>query len=120
MIRLLQDLPPNVIGLEASGKVTSDDYEETIVPSIEKKQDQFDKVRLLYLLGQGFEGYEAGAVWEDAKLAFKHPRSWEKIALVSDESWIGHAAGLFSWMIPGEVKVFATRDAEQARSWVCN
>jgi hypothetical protein len=120
MITVLQDLPANVIGLEASGKVTSDDYERTILPTIEKKQEEHEKVRLLYVLGENFEGYDAGAIWDDAKLAFKKPGSWERIAVVSDDDWIRRTVPLFSWMLPGDVKVFANSGLSEARTWVCN
>jgi hypothetical protein len=118
MIHVLEDLPANVIGIEASGQVTSDDYERVIFPAIDDKQREHDKVRLMYVLGPEFDGYSAGAVWEDSKLLFKHPSSWEKIAVVTDEDWIRRSLSVFGWMVPGEVKVFANGDTSQARDWV--
>jgi hypothetical protein len=120
MIQLLEDLPKNVIGLEAVGKVTSDDYEQTIVPQIEEKQREYDKVRLIYVLGPEYEGYTPGAMWDDSMLAFKRPGSWEKIAVVSDHEWLNRAIGAFSWMVPGEVKLFHDSELDAARNWVSN
>ena len=120
MIQLLPDMPKNVIGLEASGKVTREDYQATVLPQIEQKQRDFDKIRLMYVLGNDFDGYSAGAVWEDASLAFKKPGSWERIAVVSDNEWLGRAMALFSWMMPGEVKLFPISEERQAREWVTN
>ena len=34
MIRILEDLPKNVLGVEASGKVTDDDYEQVLIPAL--------------------------------------------------------------------------------------
>jgi hypothetical protein len=118
MIHVLEDLPPNVIGLEAKGQVTSGDYEQVIAPAIDQKQREFDKVRLMYILGPGFEGYTAGAMWDDSKLIFKRPGSWERIAVVTDEDWIQRSIALFGWMAPGEVKVFPYKDEPRARDWV--
>ena len=92
MIHVLQDLPDNAIGIEAEGKVTKEDYEGTIKPLIDEKQRAHDKVRLLYVLGDEFEGYTPGAIWEDSTLAFKRPGSWERIAVVSDHEWIRKVA----------------------------
>ena len=118
MIRLIEDVPENVIGLEAEGKVTKEDYEATILPQIEAKQRAFDRIRLLYVLGGDFEGYTAGAMWEDAGLAFKRPGSWERIAVVSDNETLRKAMSLFSWMVPGDVKVYPLAESNEARSWL--
>jgi hypothetical protein len=118
MIRILEDLPPNVIGVELSGRVTEDDYAKTLVPQIEEKQRQFDKVRLLYVAGNEFDGYSAGALWEDTKVAFKRPMSWEKIAVVTDEEWLRRAIRFFSWIVPGEVNVYSLADRERGQDWI--
>ena len=118
MIHVLDDLPPNVLGFEVSGKVTEDDYESTIIPQIEEKQRQFDKVRMLYITAEDFDGYSAGALLQDTKVAFKRPGSWEKIAFVSDEEWLRRAVRFLSWMVPGEVNVYSLADRERARDWV--
>jgi hypothetical protein len=114
----MEGMPQNVIGLEADGKVTREDYESTILPQIEAKQREFDKIRLMYVLGGDFEGYTAGAMWEDATLAFKRPGSWERIAVVSDDETLRKAMSLFSWMVPGELKMYRVSETDEARSWV--
>ena len=118
MIRVMQDMPDNVIGLEAQGKVTREDYEATILPQIEAKQREFEKIRLMYVLGDDFEGYTPGAMWEDAGLAFKRPGAWERIAVVSDSETLRKAMSLVSWMVPGEVKVYSLSQSNDARNWV--
>jgi hypothetical protein len=120
MIELLQGFPPNVIGIEATGRVTSDDYERTLAPTIEEKQRQYDKIRLIYVLGPDFDSYTAGAMWDDSKLAFEHPRSWEKIAVVSDHEWLNRAMSAFSWMVPGEFRLFHDSELDAAKDWVSN
>ena len=118
MIRVMENMPANVIGLEARGKVTREDYEATILPQIQAKQREFEKIRLMYVLGDEFEGYTPGAMFEDAGLAFKRPGAWERIAVVSDSEALRRAMSLFSWMVPGEVKVYSLSQSDDARSWV--
>src|SRR5262245_20675253 len=101
MIELLGGLPENVIGIEATGEVTSDDYERFILPAIDQKQREHEKVRMVYVLGPNFEGYTAGAFFQDGKLIFKHPLSWERVAVVTDEEWIRRSLAIFGWMVPG-------------------
>src|SRR6188472_1661708 len=88
MIRLLTDLPEGVVGIEAVGHVEADDYANVVEPAIQAALQHSDKVRLLYVLGEGFEGYSAAASWEDAKLGIGHWSAWERIAIVTDHDWI--------------------------------
>jgi len=59
---------------------------------------------------------------EDLKTGFDygigHRSAWKRMALVTDVEWIRHAAALFGWMAPGEMKTFALAEADQARTWV--
>ena len=54
MIRLIDDMPPGTIGLEATGKVTDEDDTNVLVPAITAALATND-VRLLYVLGDGFD-----------------------------------------------------------------
>jgi len=119
MIEVMTDLPDNVLGLRASGEVTSDDYATTLVPALESKLARFRKVRLLYVIGDEFDGYTGSAAWEDAKVGMKHWTAFERVAIVTDVDWIENTAKAFGFMLPGEVRVFDDDDVEQARRWVC-
>ena len=35
MLKLIEDLPPTVLGVEASGKVTHEDYQNILIPNAE-------------------------------------------------------------------------------------
>jgi SpoIIAA-like len=118
MISLIEGLPDEVVAAEAKGKVTADDYESVLVPAVERARERFGKVRLLYVIGEDFESFSAGAMWDDTKLGLEHPRSWEKLALVTDVDWIRRTFHMVGWMIPGELKIFANAELEDAKRWV--
>lgn len=118
MIEVMIDLPDRVLGLKARGEVTADDYKTTVVPAIEEKLTQFHRVRLLYVLGEEFEGYSGRAAWEDAKVGMKHFTSFERIAVVTDVDWVERAVKAFGFAFPGEVRVFDNDDLEEARHWI--
>jgi hypothetical protein len=118
MIQTMTNLPDNVIGFEAKGKVTANDYEQHIVPAVEAALAKTDKIRLLYHLGTDFDGFEAGAIWEDAKVGLGHLASWERIALVTDVDWIRMATKAFGFAMPGEVRVFSNAELATARDWL--
>jgi hypothetical protein len=118
MIEPIPGLPGNVVGFVAEDEVTSEDYEQRLVPAIEQALATHDKIRLLYVLGSDFTGYSGGAMWEDGKLGMQHLTKWERIAVVSDHEWIRHAVNVLGYLIPGEVKAFALDARTEATAWV--
>ena len=117
MIRVLEGLPEHVLAVEASGTVTDDDYERVLVPALREKLERGGKVRFVYVLGEDFEGWTMGAMWEDAKLGVSELRAWEKVAVVTDKDSLRHMVKAFGWMIPGEVRVFGLSEVEVAKDW---
>jgi hypothetical protein len=77
-----------------------------------------DKVRLLYQLGEDFDGFDMAAIWEDTKVGLGHLAAWERIALVTDEDWIRTATKAFGFAMPGEVRVFSNAELDAAHDWV--
>lgn len=121
MIERLPDMPAGTIGFRLSGEVSRADYDDVLIPALTEVFEDGD-VRCLCQLGPGFEGYEAGAVWEDlktgARLGVGHLSAWKRTALVTDVDWVRHLAALFGWMTPGEMKLFPLGELEQAKAWV--
>jgi SpoIIAA-like len=118
MINVLTDLPSNVVGFEAVGHVSADDYRDVLEPTIAKALQENDKLRLLYVLGEKFEGYSAGAAWQDTKLGINHWNAWERIAVVTDRAMVRDGVRAFAWIVPGEVRVFSIDEGDDARGWV--
>jgi len=118
MIEVMTDLPERVLGLKAIGEVSADDYKTVLVPAIEEKLTKHKKARLLYVLGDEFDGYTGGAAWEDAKVGMKHLTSFERVAVVTDVDWIEKIVKAFGFALPGEVRVFDEDDLDEARIWI--
>ena len=111
MLEILSNFPDNVVAAAARGVVTRRDYQDVLVPRVELTLERHHKIRCYYELGSQFSGMEAGAMWEDFKIGVEHLSRWERVAVVTDIEWIRHAANVFSFLMPGEVRVFATSDA---------
>ncbi len=118
MITKLPGLPENILGFEAKGELTAKDYENVLIPEVEKVLEKYKKVRLLYYLGPEFEGFTAGAVWDDAKIGLKHLLAWDKVALVTDVNWLRKTINCIAFLIPGSVKLFANDNLDAARDWI--
>ena len=118
VITRLADLPDNVLALEVKGELTSDDYEEILAPAIKLQRENYDKIRLLVVLGDEFTGFTAGALWQDEKLLDTNFFSFERIAVATDSGPGRGAMHLFGWMIPGGVRLFGADEVDEAKAWV--
>lgn len=58
----------NCLGFEAEWKITGEDYEKIMIPSINEKLKEYSKIGLLYHIGDEFEKYEIKAVLDDMNL----------------------------------------------------
>ncbi|MDQ2949569.1 MAG: STAS/SEC14 domain-containing protein [Acidobacteriota bacterium] len=118
MIHLLPNLPSNTVGVTASGQVDATEYETVLIPAVESALKQHEKVRFLYHLSEDFTGFTPGAMWDDMKLGLAHLRAWEKIAVVTDVTWVANATSMFRFVMPCPVKVFPTRERAEAEAWI--
>lgn len=123
MLEPIEGLSGNTVGFTAKGNVTAEDYETVLIPAVEEALKSHKKIRLLYHLGDEFKRFEAGAMWDDAKVGLTHITEWEKIAIVTDVNWIQQAGKIFGLAIetkavPGDVKVFHNSELDEAIRWI--
>ncbi|MFF7442723.1 STAS/SEC14 domain-containing protein [Streptomyces sp. NPDC008122] len=116
MISQLENLPDGVVGFEASGKISAEDYRDTVLPALTRAA-RAGEVRFL-LVVRDFDGMSGGALWEDLKVGIEHLRAWKRVALVTDIEWMTHVTSLFGWMTPGETKSFPLAARDEALAWV--
>lgn len=116
----IDGLPDDVVAIDARGLITAQDYEDNLVPLVETKLKSHDKLKLLMVAGNYFNGYSGGAMWDDARLGLSHYTSFSKVALVTDVEWMRHSAKLFGPLMPAEVMVFNLDELEDARAWIAN
>lgn len=118
MMKLLDHLPENVVGIAASGQVDANDYESILMPAIETALQRHDRIRVLYQLGPDFIGFTTGAMWDDAKVGLAHWKAWERVAVVTDVPWVAHATRMFKFMMPSVVRIFSLNEQADAEKWV--
>ena len=117
MIELIDGLPDGVVGLVAIGQIESADYDTVAAPAVKKALEAHPRIRVIHVLDDRFDGYTAGGAWQDAVLGLAHPRSFDRIAVVSDADSIRRLVTVAGWSIPGEVKLFPNGELEQATAW---
>jgi hypothetical protein len=114
MIELIEGLPKNVVGISVRGRVTRQECHDILTPAVEKSLKWRDKMRLYYELNSRFPG----AAWDDLDLGIDHATRCERIAIVTDIAWVRLTVRAIRFLIPGEIRVFATIEAPEGRAWI--
>jgi hypothetical protein len=118
MIEILPKSHDNILGVKATGKITAGDYETVLIPKLDKLMAEYGKGKFLYFLSEEFEGFELGAMWDDAKYAGGHNDKFDKIALVGGPKWISWTTKIAKHLIKGDLKTFPVDALEEAWSWL--
>ena len=115
---VLDGFPDDVVAVSAKGRIDHDAYAKELHPMVDALVADDGKVRLYYELGPEFEGFTAGAAWEDTKLGLSHWSDFERVAVVTDVGWVKKGVNLFAPLMRGRVRVFGMTDREAAKTWV--
>jgi hypothetical protein len=122
MIERIEGMPAGTLGLRASGELTKDDYTGVLEPALVEAVAS-GGIRLVFVLAS-FDGLAPGAWIEDVKTGLRawvrDHAAWRRMALVTDVEWVAKAMRAFAWMAPGEIRVFALDQVEEATAWVAD
>lgn len=118
MFRIIPGFPDNVLAIEAIGKITAQDYDTMLVPVVESRMATHRPLDVLFRLGPEFEGYEMGAMVEDARLGLQHLKEWGRIAVVTDSAGLRDTANMFRIFLKRPLKVFFNADYDAAKDWI--
>ena len=114
MIELIKELPDNVVGIHARGRVTNEECDNILRPAMEASLKRHGKIRLYYEVGSRFPG----AGWDDLDLAVDHLPQWERIAVVTDTGWVRQTVNALRFLIASEIRVFTTLETDEGRAWI--
>jgi hypothetical protein len=117
MFTFIDDLPPDVMAIEASGKVTHEDYRNTLIPKAEAMMAK-GPIRMLYVIGKEFTGFELDALWDDSAFGFRHWHDFTHIAVVTDHTWMSAMVRMFKPFFHGEVRLFRLSELPAAKGWI--
>ena len=118
MFKFIDDTTDDVLAIETLGKVTHDDYTNKLIPAANKIIKEYGNLKALYVIGDEFDGFELGALWDDTMFGFQHWSDVSHIAVVTDHQWVQSMTAFFAPFFPGIVRVFALSRLEEAKSWI--
>ena len=118
MFTAINDMPAGAIGFAASGVVTGADRRTILEPTIGSALAEGGRVRLLYVAGDDFDGYDAGMPFDEAVFGSRHFADFERIAVVSDACSLRRAVRALDGLMPAELRVFRQTEVETAKRWL--
>lgn len=118
MIEILPESNGNIIAARASGTLSGQDYNEVLIPRLEKVMAEKGKVRFLLDLGQDFKGWTLEALWDDAKFGWGSRNHFEKVALVGGSLWMELGAKAGGLLMGGELRTFDHDHRQEAWDWI--
>ena len=75
-------------------------------------------IRMLYVAGPDFTGYELEALWDDAAFDSKHWHQFKWIAVVTESTWLRAAIAVFRPLFPSEIRWFKLAERAAAKGWI--
>lgn len=115
-IEFAESVEADLLEVKVSGKLTSADY-ETFVPAVEGMIAEVGKIRILFVM-EDFEGWDAGAAWEDTKFAMEHYHDIRKLALIGETSWERWMAIICQPFTTAEIRFFSPDQRAEAIEWL--
>ena len=117
MLKFIDGLPHDVMAIEAAGTVTHEDYRNTLIPKAEAMMAK-GPIKMLYVIGKEFTGFELEALWDDSAFGFRHWHDFTHIAVVTDHPWMSAMVGMFKPFFHGEVRLFRLSELPAAKGWI--
>lgn len=118
MIEQMKDLPTNVVGFRATGKITKEEFDTVLIPAVDKVADTTGEINYLFVLETDVSNMSAGAWYDDMKVGLKHLLHWRKIAIASDQGGVNKVTDIAKHVMPGEVRSFTLSEIDEAVNWL--
>jgi len=115
-VELHQQDSGKIIEVQASGKLTKEDYKH-FVPEVDRLVEQHGKVRVLFDM-KDFHGWTAGALWEDVKFDLRHFADIERVAIVGEKKWEHGMAVFCKPFTTAKIRYFDREHAQEADEWI--
>jgi hypothetical protein len=118
MIAFMQESSGNVLGVQAGGKLTENDYKCRLVPRLESLIARFGRVTVLFYMDETFQGWDLKSAWANTTLDVRHRADFERIAVVGAPAWEEWCVKLAGIFMTGKIRTFPPEQLQQAWGWL--
>ncbi len=118
MLEILHDVPPGVLAVRASGRLTRAEYDEVLLPVVEEALREDRHLRCLCEVAADYQGLGPAAAWEDVTLGLRALHLFDGCAVVGDLGWVRGASRLAAFLMPCPVRIFEEGGRARAAAWL--
>jgi len=118
MLTILRDLPPHVVGIKATGKVTKEECDNVMIPALDQLVERTGQINYLLLIETDVKNFTIGALMDDLAVGVRHFNKWNKIAVVTDQKAVERFSDVFGIIAPGQSKGFSLEELVNAKKWI--
>jgi hypothetical protein len=118
MMEIMNESAGSVVGIRATGMLTTADYDQVLVPKLADVSQKFETVRVLFYMDQYFRGWDLSAAWANTKLDFRFRGHLEKVAIVGAPAWEEWCVRVAGPVMKGEMRTFQADHLGDAWEWV--
>ena len=118
MLEIQTGWPDRVLAVTARERVTGEDYQSILIPALEDRLRRHEKIDLLYHLGEEFTRFTTTALWDDTRLGLQHLHDFDRVAIVTDVTWIRSMAAAASRVLDAEIRVYGNAELGEAGAWL--
>jgi hypothetical protein len=105
-----------LLEVRVSGKLVHEDYQR-FVPEFDRLVEEHGKIRVLFEMVD-FHGWQAEALWDDAKLGMRHYSDIERLAMVGDRKWEKWMSVVCRPFTTARIRYFDREEIHEARAWL--
>lgn len=118
MIEKLDSVSDGIDAFRAVGTINRSDYEEVVVPVLDRAAAEAHRLRILCIVDAAFDHLAPDAIWEDLTVGMRALRMIDGCAVVSDLDRVSTATRLAAFLMPCPVRVFDVADRDRATAWL--
>ncbi|MCW3126324.1 MAG: hypothetical protein JWO03_1982 [Bacteroidetes bacterium] len=118
MVTQINGLAGHTVGFTFTGEVTKEDYDNLILPAVQRVTELFSSVNLLLVINTDLSNFTAGAWMKDAVLGLKNLTKFNRVALVSNSHLVRNMTQMANLVVPGDYKFFLMTEESEAMIWV--
>jgi hypothetical protein len=117
MLEIMPESQENILGVKATGKLTSREFQEVLVPRLKAIIKEHGRVRLLFCLDEDVQGWDLAALEHDG-FGRNDLQSFKKVAVVGASWQINLQMKMLALLLSGEVRNFSRDELYEAWAWI--
>jgi len=117
MLEILPESQGNILGVKATGKLTSREFQEILVPRLKAMIQEHGWVRVLFSLEKDIQGWDLEALQREG-FGREDLKAFQRIAVVGASWQVSLQMKLVAFLISGEVRNFSRAEIAEAWIWI--